>query len=63
MAGSAICRAFERAGYHQLLTASRSELDPSNSSEVEAIRGAPTHGGGASCREGGRYSSQQQLSC
>ena len=27
MAGSAICRAFERAGYHQLLTASRSELD------------------------------------
>ena len=36
MAGSAICRAFERAGYHQLLTASRSELDLSNSSEVEA---------------------------
>ena len=27
MAGSAICRALERAGYHQLLTASRSELD------------------------------------
>ena len=27
MVGSAICRALERAGYHQLLTASRSELD------------------------------------
>ncbi len=26
MAGSAICRAFERVGYHNLLTASRSEL-------------------------------------
>jgi len=27
MAGSAICRALARGGYHQLLTASRSELD------------------------------------
>jgi GDP-L-fucose synthase len=27
MAGSAICRAFKRAGHHQLLTSSRSELD------------------------------------
>ena len=35
MAGSAICRALERAGYHQLLTASRSELDLLNSRAVE----------------------------
>ena len=26
-AGSAICRALERSGYHHLLTASRAELD------------------------------------
>ncbi len=36
MAGSAICRALERAGYHRLLTASRSELDLLDSSAVEA---------------------------
>ena len=36
MAGSAICRALERAGYHQLLTASRSELDLLDASAVEA---------------------------
>ncbi len=36
MAGSAICRAFGRAGYHQLLTASRSELDLLDSTAVEA---------------------------
>ena len=36
MAGSAISRAFERAGYHQLLTASRSELDLLDRSAVEA---------------------------
>ena len=36
MAGSAICRALERAGYHQLLTASRSELDLLDGSAVEA---------------------------
>ena len=27
MAGSAICRALQGAGYHQILTASRAELD------------------------------------
>ena len=36
MAGSAICRALERAGYHQLLTASRTELDLLDGSAVEA---------------------------
>ena len=36
MAGSAISRAFERAGYHQLLTASRSELDLLDRSAAEA---------------------------
>jgi GDP-L-fucose synthase len=36
MAGSAICRALERAGYHQLLTASRSELDLLDGRAVEA---------------------------
>ena len=36
MAGSAICRAFERAGYHQLLTASRSELDLLDGPAVKA---------------------------
>lgn len=36
MAGSAICRALERTGYHQLLTASRSELDLLDGSAVEA---------------------------
>ncbi|QNG27872.1 GDP-L-fucose synthase [Synechococcus sp. HK01-R] len=36
MAGSAICRALERAGYHQLLTASRSELNLLDGSAVEA---------------------------
>ncbi len=36
MAGSAICRALERAGFHQLLTASRSELDLLDGSAVEA---------------------------
>ena len=36
MAGSAVCRALDRAGYHQLLTASRSELDLLDCSAVEA---------------------------
>ena len=36
MAGSAICRALERSGYHQLLTASRTELDLLDGSAVEA---------------------------
>lgn len=36
MVGSAICRALERASYHQLLTASRSELDLLDGSAVEA---------------------------
>ena len=36
MAGSAICRALERGGYHQLLTASRSELDLLYGPAVEA---------------------------
>ena len=36
MAGSAICRALERTGYHQLLTASRSELDLLDGPAVEA---------------------------
>ena len=36
MAGSAILRALERAGYHQLLVASRSELDLLDGSAVEA---------------------------
>ena len=36
MAGSAICRALERAGYHQLLTASHSELDLLDGAAVEA---------------------------
>ena len=36
MAGSAICRALKRAGYNQLLTASRSDLDLLNVSAVEA---------------------------
>jgi GDP-L-fucose synthase len=36
MAGSAICCALERAGYHQLLTASRSELDLLDGPAVEA---------------------------
>ena len=36
MAGSAICRALERAGYRQLLTASRSELDLLDGPAVEA---------------------------
>ena len=36
MAGSAICRALERAGYHQLLTASRSELDLLDGAAVDA---------------------------
>ena len=36
MAGSAICRALERGGYHKLLTASRSELDLLDGPAVEA---------------------------
>ena len=36
MAGSAICRAFTRAGYLQLLTASRSHLDLLDKSAVES---------------------------
>ena len=36
MAGSAICRALERAGYHQLVTASRFELDLLDGTAVEA---------------------------
>jgi GDP-L-fucose synthase len=36
MAGSAICRALTRAGYHQLLTASRAELDLRDAHAVEA---------------------------
>jgi len=36
MAGSAICRALERADYHQLLTASHSELDLLDGPAVEA---------------------------
>ncbi|QNJ15986.1 GDP-L-fucose synthase [Synechococcus sp. A18-40] len=36
MAGSAICRALERGGYHQVLTACRSELDLLERSAVEA---------------------------
>ena len=36
MAGSAVCRALERAGYHHLLTASRSELDLLDGTAVEA---------------------------
>ena len=36
MAGSAICRSLERCGYHQLLTASRSELDLLDGNAVEA---------------------------
>jgi GDP-L-fucose synthase len=36
MAGSAICRALERAGYQQLLTASRTELDLLDVSAVQA---------------------------
>jgi GDP-L-fucose synthase len=36
MAGSAICRALERAGYHQLITASRSELNLLDGPAVEA---------------------------
>ncbi len=35
MAGSAICRALQRAGYGQILTASRSELDLLDGQEVE----------------------------
>ena len=35
MAGSAICRVLESAGYHHLLTASRSELDLLDVSAVE----------------------------
>ena len=36
MAGSAICRAFDRAGYYQLLRASRAELDLLDVSAVDA---------------------------
>jgi len=36
MAGSAICRALTRAGYHQLLTTSRAELDLCDGVAVEA---------------------------
>lgn len=36
MVGSAICGALERAGYHQILTASRAELDLLNGPAVEA---------------------------
>jgi GDP-L-fucose synthase len=36
MAGSAICRALERAGHHHLLTASRSELNLLDGPAVEA---------------------------
>ena len=36
MAGSAICRALDRAGYHQLLTASRSVVDLLQGPAVEA---------------------------
>ena len=36
MAGSAICRVLESAGYHQLLTASRSQLDLLDGPAVEA---------------------------
>ena len=36
MAGSAICRALERSGYNELLTASRSELDLLDGPAVEA---------------------------
>lgn len=36
MAGRAICRAFKRSGYHQIITASRSELDLLDGGAVEA---------------------------
>ena len=35
MAGSAICRALQRAGYNQILTATRSELDLLDGQAVE----------------------------
>lgn len=35
MAGSAICRALQRAGYSNLLTASRAELDLENCPDVQ----------------------------
>ena len=35
MAGSAICRALQRAGYSNLLTASRAELDLENGPAVQ----------------------------
>lgn len=36
MAGSAICRALERSGYHDLITASRADLDLLDSTAVKA---------------------------
>lgn len=35
MAGSAICRALQRSGYSNLLTASRAELDLENCPDVQ----------------------------
>lgn len=39
MAGSAICRALQRAGYPQILTASRQELDLLDGPAVERWAG------------------------
>ena len=36
MAGSAICRALQAGGYHNILTATRSELDLEDASAVTA---------------------------
>lgn len=55
MAGSAICRALERGGYHQLLTASRTELDLLDGSAVEAwfVKNKPTVAVLAAAKVGG----------
>jgi nucleoside-diphosphate-sugar epimerase len=67
MAGSAICRALQRAGYNNLLTASRTDLDLEDGLAVQrwfeqhqptvVVLAAAKVGG-----QGGRHPGQQHLS-
>ena len=58
MAGSAICRALERSGYHDLITASRADLDLLDSTAIKAwTRTESAISCGACCRSGWRNTS------
>ena len=57
--GSAICRGLQRAGYTNLLTATRAELDLEDGPAVQHWFADQTRCGGAGRREGGNCGQQQ----